>query len=154
MAPASTLVAGHRCGIVREQGKLFISPPLHLPCAQIASDFYFPTLHLTVPMATATGDTDSGDKDTSDDSKAAPMTMAMGDGDGTMKGNQDEMMHQRQWDGACKCSLAKIKWNVGLQLEDSKLGWVDMCASSQSQAHSMGEQVPVTVGLGSGFGGV
>ncbi|KAH9027819.1 hypothetical protein EDB85DRAFT_2170994 [Lactarius pseudohatsudake] len=48
--------------------------------------------------------------------------------------------------------LAKTKWNASQQLEDSKLGWVDMRTGSRSQAHSAREQVPVTVGPGSGSG--
>ncbi|KAH9045796.1 hypothetical protein EDB85DRAFT_1884808 [Lactarius pseudohatsudake] len=41
--------------------------------------------------------------------------------------------------------LAKTKWNASQQLEDLKIGWVDMRTGSRSQAHGAREQVPVTV---------
>ncbi|KAH9023141.1 hypothetical protein EDB85DRAFT_1894902 [Lactarius pseudohatsudake] len=49
LALASTLVAGDGSGIVGEQDF-----PSCSPRAQIGLDFYFPTLRLTAPMATAT----------------------------------------------------------------------------------------------------
>ncbi|KAH9024955.1 hypothetical protein EDB85DRAFT_1894111 [Lactarius pseudohatsudake] len=159
LALVSTLVAGDGCGIVGEQGKLsfpllYVRPVLK--SAQIftsqpyASPRQWPQLLVdtndsrkATPMTTARQhrqlqvDTNSGDKDISDDSKAASMTTATGD------------VMERQRGG---CSLAKTKWNTSQQLEDSKLGWVDMRTGSRSQAHGAREQVPVTVGPGSGSG--
>ncbi|KAH9159078.1 hypothetical protein EDB89DRAFT_2084844 [Lactarius sanguifluus] len=54
--------------------------------------------------------------------------------------DDDEMAHQRRRDGAYKCSPAKTKWNTSLQLEDSKLGRVDMCTGSWSQATARGNK--------------
>ncbi|KAH9008552.1 hypothetical protein EDB84DRAFT_1446865 [Lactarius hengduanensis] len=145
LALASILVAGDGSGIVGEQD---FPSSMFAPCSNRLR-FLLPDLTLNranghgylkaTPTTIARQhrqlqvDTDSGDKDISDDSEAASMTTATG----------DAMERRRAW-----CSLAKTKWNAS---EDSKLGWVDMRTGWRSQAHGAGEQVPVTVGLGMGL---